>query len=71
MKFKAEVKEDPDMDFCWQVASRLRRMTPSQNAVTKLRIQEVLYHIEYPVCRGSSDILDPTHNHPAYTFGPL
>jgi hypothetical protein len=65
---KATSEQDPDMSFCVDVASRLRKLSPPQNALAKLRIQEVLYQIEYPVVPPQPSGTQ-SHPGPAYNFG--
>ena len=41
-------KEDMDFNFALEVAGRLKRMTPRQNALANLQIQQLLFNIEFP-----------------------
>ena len=36
-----------DINFGLEVAGRLKRLTPRQNAIAKLQIQQVLFNIEF------------------------
>ena len=48
-KGQAEAEQkNPDIHFGRDVGERLYRMTPCQNAVTKVRIQQVLLDVEFP-----------------------
>ena len=40
-------KEDMDANFALEVAGRLRRLPPKQNAYAKLQIQQLLFSIEF------------------------
>ena len=40
-------KEDMDLNFALEVAGRLRRLPPRQNACAKLQIQQLLFSIEF------------------------
>ena len=44
---RQERKEDLDDHFGKEVAGRLKRLTPQQNAAAKLQIQQVLYNFEF------------------------
>ena len=45
-KERAQLKDDPEMNFCLDVASRLRAMSSHQKALVKLQIQQVLFSVE-------------------------
>ena len=41
-------KEDMDLNFALEIAGRLRRLPPRQNAYVKLQIQQLLFNVEFP-----------------------
>ena len=41
-------KEDMDTNFALEVAGRLKRLSPRQNAYMKLQIQQLLFNVEFP-----------------------
>ena len=49
---------DEEGHFGKQVAASLRRYTPRQRAIAKLRIQQVLTEVEFP-----PEFMSPTGNH--------
>ena len=42
-------KEDLDTNFCLEVAGRLKRLSPKDNAFAKMTIQQLLFEIEFAV----------------------
>ena len=44
-------KDDMDASFCQEVAGRLKRLSPKDNALAKMKIQKLLFDTEFP---GSS-----------------
>ena len=42
-----ENEVDPDTHFCMELASHLRRLPPRQNALAKIRLQQVVFDLEY------------------------
>ena len=59
-------KEDMDFNFALEVAGRLKRMTPRQNALAKLQIQQLLFNIEFSE-ENSDETLYGNHQN-AYMF---
>ena len=39
--------EDMDTNFCPEVAGRLKRLAPKENAFVKLKIQQLLFEVEF------------------------
>ena len=53
-------KENMDLNFGLEVAGRLRRLPPKQNAFAKLQIQQLLFSIEF------QDSSNDYHNYYSY-----
>ena len=52
---------DPDTHFCMELASRLRRLPPRQNALAKIRLQQVFFDLEYPSAEYTPTPVSPTN----------
>ena len=46
-KTMREETNKPDVNFCLDIAKRLSGMTRQKNALAKMRVQQVLYEIEF------------------------
>ena len=64
---RRQQKEDLDINFGLEAAGRLKRLTPRQNALAKLQIQQVLFDTEF---KGpGNDEVNPSPYHTnAYEF---
>ena len=40
-------RDDMDTNFCLEVAGRLKRLAPKENAFVKLKIQQLLFEVEF------------------------
>ena len=40
-------RDDMDTNFCLEVAGRLKRLAPKENAFVKLKIQHLLFEVEF------------------------
>ena len=47
MKMHQETKNDPDVNFCLDVADQLKGMPWHKKALAKMRIQQILYDVEF------------------------
>ncbi|KAL5460196.1 hypothetical protein EMCRGX_G033624 [Ephydatia muelleri] len=48
-------KDDMDASFCQEVAGRLKRLSPKDNALAKMKIQKFLFDIEFPAQKSVHD----------------
>ena len=56
-------KEDMDTNFVLEVAGRLKKLSPRQNAYLKLQIQQLLVNVEFP-----QDIAEPTYQNEHHQY---
>ena len=56
-------KEDTHTNFALEVAGRLKRLPPRQNAYMKLHIQQLLFNVEFP-----QDIDVPTYQNTYHQY---
>ena len=52
---------NPDTHFCMELASHLRRLSPRQNALAKIRLQQVVFDLEYPSTEYMPTPVAPTN----------
>ena len=52
---------NPNTHFCMELASHLRRLPPRQNALAKIRLQQVVFDLEYPSTEYTPTPLAPTN----------
>ena len=64
-KTKREETNKPDVNFCLDIAERLSGMTRQKNALVKMRVQQVLYEIEFaPENTGLEHFAFPAPQYP-------
>ena len=56
-------KDDMDLNFALEIAGRLKRLNPRQNAYVKLQVQQLLFNVEF-----GQDTVEPYYQHDPYQF---
>ena len=60
---RSQKDDNMDLNFALEIAGRLRRLSPQQNAYVKLQIQQLLFSVEF-----SQDTVEPTYHQSQYQF---
>ena len=55
-------KDDMDFNFALEVAGRLKRLPPRQNAFAKLQIQQLLFSVEFQETQNETPYQDSPYH---------